>query len=312
MIAIRKIPGIGKLTILSFLLLIILGILTGGHRCGRVFGTTSIVEGKICIAIVYDNYKVNPNLTNSWGFGCVIRTPDKDILFDTGGDSTILLSNMDKMGIDPKDIDIVVISHIHADHVGGLNGFLEKNGDVKVYIPSSFPDSIREKIKSYGAKCFDVKDSMKISDNIYTTGEMGTWIKEQSLILDTKEGLVVITGCAHPGVINIAKKAKQILHKKIYLFMGGFHLFNASESELKSIIKGFRNLGIKKVAPSHCSGDRCRQLFKEEYKEDYIESGVGKIICLNTHSLWLRGNSRLNSFLSRPFNSSVFILNSSL
>ena len=312
MIAIRKILGIGKLTILSFLLLIILGILTGGHRCGRVFGTTGIVEGKICIAIVYDNYKVNPNLTSSWGFGCVIRTPDKDILFDTGGDSTILLSNMDKMGIDPKDIDIVVISHIHGDHVGGLNGFLEKNGDVKVYIPSSFPDSIREKIKSYGAKCFDVKDSMKISDNIYTTGEMGTWIKEQSLILDTKEGLVVITGCAHPGVINIAKKAKQILHKKIYLFMGGFHLFNASKSELKSIIKGFRNLGIKKVAPSHCSGDRCRQLFKEEYKEDYIESGVGKIICLNTHSLWLRGNSRLNSFLSRPFNSSVFILNSSL
>jgi len=312
MIAIRKIPGIGKLTILSFLLLIILGILTASHRCGRVFGTTGIVEGKICIAIVYDNYKVNPNLTSSWGFGCVIRTPDKDILFDTGGDSTILLSNMDKMGIDPKDIDIVVISHIHGDHVGGLNGFLEKNGDVKVYIPSSFPDSIREKIKSYGAKCFDVKDSMKISDNIYTTGEMGTWIKEQSLILDTKEGLVVITGCAHPGVINIAKKAKQILHKKIYLFMGGFHLFNASKSELKSIIKGFRNLGIKKVAPSHCSGDRCRQLFKKEYKEDYIESGVGKIICLNTHSLWLRGNSRLNSFLSRPFNSSVFILNSSL
>ena len=277
------IRGTGKSRILSFLIigLIILGILTGSYKCEKVLGVTGTVKGKISIAIVYDNYNVNPNLISSWGFGFIIRTPNKDILFDTGGDSSILLSNMDKMGINPKDIDIVVISHIHEDHVGGLNGFLEKNGNVKVYIPSSFPDSIREKIKSYGAKYFNVKDSMRISDDIYTTGEMGTWIKEQSLILDTREGLVIITGCAHPGVINIAKKAKQILHKKIYLFMGGFHLFHTSESELKSIIKGFRNLGIKKVAPSHCSGDHCRQLFKEEYKEDYIDSGVGKIITVS-------------------------------
>lgn len=110
---------------------------------------------------------------------------------------------------------------------------------------------------------------------------MGTWIKEQSLVLNTEKGLVVITGCAHPGVVNIAKKAKQILpDKNIYLVMGGFHLSGASDSELRSIIKGFRDIGVQKVAPSHCSGDRCRELFKEEYKQDYIESGVGKIIPL--------------------------------
>ena len=239
------------------------------------------VEEKVTIIGVYDNYRVDPNLTTSWGFGCVIRTPDKNILFDTGGDSSILLSNMEKMKIDPNDINIVVISHIHGDHVGGLNGFLERNRDVKVYIPSSFPNSIREKIKSYGAEYQDVKGSMQISNRIWTTGEMGTWIKEQSLVLDTEKGLVVITGCAHPGVVNIAKKTKQILpHKNIYIVMGGFHLSGASDSKLRSIIKGFRDIGVQKVAPSHCSGDRCRELFKEEYKEDYVESGVGKIIIL--------------------------------
>lgn len=237
------------------------------------------IEGEATIIGVYDNYQVNPDLTTAWGFGCVIRTAKEDILFDTGGDSSILLSNMEKMNISPEDIDIVVISHIHGDHVGGLTGFLERNGNVKVYIPASFPDSWGKKIESYGADYQDVSGPMQISDNVYTTGEMGTWIKEQSLVLNTREGLVVITGCAHPGIVNIVKRAEQMLpDKDVYLVMGGFHLSGASDSELRSIIRAFRDIGVQKVAPSHCSGDRCRGLFEEEYKEHYIEGGAGKTI----------------------------------
>ncbi|GAI55878.1 unnamed protein product, partial [marine sediment metagenome] len=87
--------------------------------------------------------------------------------------------------------------------------------------------------------------------------------------------------CAHPGVVDIAKRAKQIVpDKNIYLVMGGFHLSGVSDLGLRNIIKGFKEIGVQRVAPSHCSGDRCRELFKEEYKEDYIESGVGKIIII--------------------------------
>lgn len=241
--------------------------------------SSSPAKYKISIMTVYDNYQVDPKLTTSWGFGCVIRTPNKVILFDTGGDSSILLSNMEKMNIDPKDIDVVVISHIHGDHVGGLHGFLVRNGKVKVYIPASFPDGWRKKMKALGTRYEDVTDSGQISDCVYTTGEMGTWIKEQSLLLDTKEGLIVVTGCAHPGVVSIVKQGKRILpHKNVYLVMGGFHLGSASDSKLTGVIKEFRHMGVQKVAPSHCSGDRCRELFKEEYREDYIESGVGRTI----------------------------------
>lgn len=241
--------------------------------------STVLAEGQVIISVVYDNYQVDSDLATGWGFGCVIRTPTEVILFDTGGNSSILLSNMEKMNLAPEEIDTIVVSHIHADHVGGLDGFLDRNADVIVYIPVSFPDSWKDRIESHGAEYEDISGPTQISEGVYTTGEMGTAIKEQSLVVDTNQGLVIVTGCAHPGVLNIVEKTGEILpHRELSLLMGGFHLSGSSDSELRNIVQGFRNMGLHKVAPSHCSGDRCRELFREEYQEDYIESGVGRTI----------------------------------
>jgi 7,8-dihydropterin-6-yl-methyl-4-(beta-D-ribofuranosyl)aminobenzene 5'-phosphate synthase len=240
---------------------------------------------EVTLISVYDNYQVNPELKTAWGFGCAVKTSKELLLFDTGGNSEILLSNMEKMDIDPKSISKVIISHIHGDHIGGLKGFLEKNNNVTVFIPSSFPDSIRDMITNQGAEFVSVDRPRKISDFVYTTGELYGPPKEQSLIINSKKGLIVITGCAHPGVVNIVNKAKEIFpEEKVCLVLGGFHLGGVSDFKLKSIVSDFRKLGVEKVAPSHCSGDRCRELFKEEYKEDFIECGVGKMIEVATKS----------------------------
>jgi 7,8-dihydropterin-6-yl-methyl-4-(beta-D-ribofuranosyl)aminobenzene 5'-phosphate synthase len=218
-------------------------------------------KAKITLITIYDNYKVNPELKTGWGFSCLIKIEDKNILFDTGADSETLLSNMEKMGINLKEIDFVFISHLHGDHTGGLSGILKIKPNLKVYKPEDF------------------SSPTQIINGIWTTGPLGTDIKEQSLIIESKQGLIIITGCAHPGIVNIVKKAKEMFpNENVYLVLGGFHLFGASDSELKIIINDFKKLSVEKVAPCHCSGDRCRELFKEEYKENFIENGVGKII----------------------------------
>ncbi len=228
---------------------------------------------QITLISVYDNYTVNPELKTAWGFGCVIKTNEETILFDTGGDADVLLFNLEKLNLDPKSIDKVVISHIHADHVGGLEGFLKRNNKVIVYIPKSFPNSIKSMIKKSGAKLVEVSEFQKISDSIYTTGELPGPPEEQSLIINSKKGLIIITGCAHPGIVNIIKKAKELMkNENVYLVLGGFH------HPPLSVVKEFRKLKVKKVAPSHCTGDSVREAFRKEYKEGFIEYGVGKII----------------------------------
>ena len=228
---------------------------------------------EITLISVYDNYQVDPEMKTSWGFATIIKTPRDVILFDTGGNSEILLFNMKKLGIDPASIKKIVISHIHGDHTGGLEGFLDKNPNITVFIPTSFPQSIKDMIIQKGGRFVEISAPEKISDFVYTTGELYGPPKEQSLIVDSKKGLIIITGCAHPGVVNIVERAKELMKRdKVYLVLGGFH------HPPLSCVKEFRELEVEKVAPSHCTGDLVREAFREEYKEDFIEYGVGKII----------------------------------
>ncbi len=234
-----------------------------------------------CITIVYDNNPYKEGLKTAWGFSCLIRGTEKTILFDTGGDGSILLANLQELSINPEEIDLIVLSHIHGDHVGGLNSLLKKNSKVIVYLPESFPESFKDDIMEHGVKVVAVREPLKICEGIYSTGELGLWIKEQSLIIQTEKGLVVITGCAHPGIVKIVNKAKYLVQNDVLLVMGGFHLAGESKREIEKIVSGFMRLGVRYVGPCHCSGDNARQLFKKEYGENFINVGIGRVITMD-------------------------------
>jgi len=238
----------------------------------------------VTITILYDNNEYDERLETAWGFSCLVELPpasggagevEKTILFDTGGDSAMLLRNMRTLGIDPQDVDVVVISHIHYDHVGGLAGFLEENHAVTVYLPECLPESIKETVRKAGAELIEVRQPVKICEHVYSTGELGDLIKEQSLVIETGQGLVVITGCAHPGIVNVVREAKDLLGGDVHLVLGGFHLCWMNVLQVGSVIKGVKNEGVEQVAPCHCSGDLARSTFEKVYGDDFILVGVG-------------------------------------
>jgi len=230
----------------------------------------------VTITVLYDNNPYAPGLKTAWGFSCLIEKGDETVLFDTGGDALTLLGNMRALGIDPSRIKTVVLSHIHGDHVGGLEGFLALNEEVIVFIPRSFPENFKARLRGQ-VKVVEVGGPQEIAPGIHTTGEMGTSILEQGLVVDTPKGAVLITGCAHPGIVRMVEKARQ-MRGDVYLVMGGFHLGGAGQAKIARIISDFRRLGVQKVAPCHCSGDRAREAFRQEYGEDFIPAGVGTVI----------------------------------
>jgi glyoxylase-like metal-dependent hydrolase (beta-lactamase superfamily II) len=111
------------------------------------------------LAIVYDNSTSDPNLSHGWGFSCLVGD---DLLFDSGGDGSRLLSNMGQMALDVDGTKTVVLSHAHGDHSGGLAGLLVLNKNLTVYLPRSFPTSFKKQVRAR-AKLVEVHEPMEIA-----------------------------------------------------------------------------------------------------------------------------------------------------
>lgn len=238
------------------------------------------MSDEITITVAFDNNRYKEGLETAWGFSCVLKGAEITILFDTGGNGSMLLNNMKKLKIEPNTIDLVVLSHIHGDHTGGLEKFLEKNPKVTVYMPESFPQNFKEKVTNYGANIVEVGKTIEICENIYSSGQFGRLKKEQSLIIRTDKGLVVITGCAHPGILKILTAAKDLLKDDIILAMGGFHLERSRKSKIEKIISAFKQLNVRYAGPCHCTGDKARDLFQKHFGRNYINVGAGKVITM--------------------------------
>ncbi len=207
------------------------------------------------ITIVYDNTAFRKDLQANWGFSALVEIKERKILFDTGANGTILLSNMQKLEINPKEIEEIFISHSHFDHTGGLSAFFDQNNEVKVWVPPSFRGikNVREVIK--------VENPTKLYEGIYSTGELEGI--EQSLCVKTEKGIVIIAGCSHPKMEHILQVASQF--GKVYGIVGGLH--GTRPESLKD---------LDLICPTHCT--QYKSEIKSLYPEKYAEGGAGRVI----------------------------------
>lgn len=249
------------------------------------------------------------------GFSALIEPSDgPPLLFDTGQGLT-LLHNARCMNKDLSRVGDVVISHGHYDHAGGLKPLLEMCGAKRVFShpsvfspryrvkdtgechPISFPAS-RGELEAAGA-VFDLSSEFRaIAPGIYLTGEvprvtdfeagdqglyrdctgqeLDTTPDDQSLVLETEKGLVLVLGCCHAGLVNTVEHIAYMTGRRdIHAVIGGTHLGFCSQEQIGKTVAALRTLGIKKLAASHCTGFAASARLSRELPNEFQTAMVG-------------------------------------
>lgn len=230
------------------------------------------------LSVLFNHEAVSDRFETAWGFSCLIEGYADPVLFDTGLDGPKLLANMEELKIDPTTIEHVVLSHVHGDHTRGFPALAELQPALTVYPLASFPSALNDSLGEACACASCVTTPREILPGLHTTGDLGGELPEQAIFLETPEGLVIVTGCAHPGICQIVRRAKQVLHRPIHLVMGGFHLVQHSDEAIAEIIAELRDVGVRRVAPTHCTGDRAVELFREAWGEDFVQVLCGSVL----------------------------------
>lgn len=232
------------------------------------------------VLILYDNRSDRSDLQPGWGFSALIEFGGHRVLFDTGADEIVLEHNATVLGVNLDTISTLVLSHEHCDHIGGMpEPDLHRN--LEVFYPASFSTLFQEKVsKAEEWRAHPVSQPVEIVPGITSTGELGKKIVEQSLIITTDSGPILITGCAHPGIVNIVHVATKLTGRPLYLVLGGFHLYKKNEAEVKEIAAALKKLGVAKIAPCHCTGKAAIKTLQNAFGDAGIEVKVGSEIAL--------------------------------
>jgi len=292
-------------------------LLVGALTCVASFAagneTALAAESSGRITIIYDAFGKDPAMKKDWGFSALVEIAGKRILFDTGNDRDIFAANIKAKGIDLTNLDFVVMSHRHSDHMAGLSYVLSVNPNAKIYAPkegfgiygSSLPSSFYRKdealppemryysgtppeVMNFGTAWqggnFELIDkTTEIAPGItliaLVSDAPGTKeLKELSLAVNTPDGIVLVVGCSHPGIERIVEAAASI-NPKIQLIAGGFHLVVATDDVVAKVVASLKDaFKVENIAPGHCTGEPTFAALKQAFGDHYMYAGVGSML----------------------------------
>lgn len=259
--------------------------------------------------------------TGEHGLSLYVETPTGNILFDTGS-STVFLENAERMATDLSLTDHVVMSHGHYDHSGGYAEFVSLFPEIPLWVGKGFftpkysvksgesfyrgiPFS-RDILTEYRVPLHIAEDAIteiaegvwiirgfprvsyweNASDSFYLKTDEGfkldTFEDEILLAVKTDEGLAVVVGCSHPGIINMLETVKNRLQLPIHTVIGGLHLLHAGDDRISSTIEYLESSGINRTAACHCTGQKAMQTMKEKLA-GFTENRTGDVLTFDAY-----------------------------
>lgn len=264
------------------------------------------------ITILYDSFGKKSDMTKDWGFSALIEYQGKHILFDTGDNVDVFAHNIKAKGVDLTKLDFAIISHRHGDHIGGIPYLLSVNPHIKIYAPkenfgifgSSLPGNFYRrndtlpKVRRYfdgnapekltfgdaWNKKFELVDkTIEVAPGMFlislvSTNQGTLELHELSLAIKTPNGLLIVVGCAHPGIEKIIEAAS-VIDPHIHLIFGGMHLVTTSDIEIERVSLILRDTWkVDYVAPGHCTGEPAFAVLARDFADRYVYAGLGETL----------------------------------
>jgi 7,8-dihydropterin-6-yl-methyl-4-(beta-D-ribofuranosyl)aminobenzene 5'-phosphate synthase len=233
------------------------------------------------ITTLVDNDVWMRGLASSWGLSLYVEINSGEeryrILMDTSGSSDALFKNARKLEVNLSNVEAIFVSHWHLDHCGSLSHVLPLlRQQTPVYVPSENPSGIKTIREAEGTSIV-CSDPVCLMEGVISTGEMMGGVSEHSLVINLRDkGLVVLSGCAHPGIVNIVKHAQQVSGiSKVYAVIGGFHI--SSKREGAYVAEFLQELDVKLVSPCHCTGVNAKKAIADIMKDNFVKNGSGKV-----------------------------------
>lgn len=270
------------------------------------------------VTILYDAFGRTPGLKIGWGYSAFVEYGGRRILFDTGGDLGDFTANVKALGIDLSRLDFVVLTHRHGDHTSGLHHVLSVNPRVQIYTPleqsqfdtptlpaqlkmiqrrvDSAPDEMHYYNGNYpqriasgspwpGAKFTQIREPTEVLSGFWlfaTVSDVpGTKeMNEVSMAIKTPRGVVLMVGCAHPGIEKILDTASKV-DPRVHTVFGGFHLVSTQDDDVTAMVTRFRDKWkFERVAAGHCTGEFAFSEFQRVFGPRFDHGVVGAVVPL--------------------------------
>jgi len=270
---------------------------------------------KTRVHVIVDNFVARHTLKAEHGLSMLVEREGHKILFDTG-QSGLVVENAAALNLRLQDIEAICLSHGHYDHCGGLQKVLEKlPGKIPVFVHE---DAFAKRVavdedgttRHIGVNLEGVekaefvfnRDMIEVAEGVYLSGQIerqtdfegrednlkmvvgaslveDPFLDDQALFIEVDDGLLVLLGCAHAGIINTLYQAQRAFpNRRIVGVMGGSHLMGADRKRLERIAEALEEINPAFLGLCHCTGLASYAFLRERFGDKVVWAGVGSVL----------------------------------